>query len=183
MIRNKPIVGIGTLPLLLGGFLTTVPPVFGGDAPDSAHVTTLLSEAKTQAFQVKEDAVTMESFDRMAVSREMQAAMINQVRDHVNALVLTEQKLQAARPDASAWQKQAINRIAPFLEEFNGYTSAVIEHLNREVPHTFAEYKDYLEANADYATDLAQLIADFVDYGRTKDRVEELKTKLEIPNR
>lgn len=181
MIGNKPIVTVGTLPLLLGGFLTTA--VFGGDVPDSAQIATLLSEAKTQAFQVKEDAVMMESFDRMAVSGEMQAATINQVRDHINALVRTEQKLQASRADGSAWQKQAINRIAPVLDELNGYTSAVIEHLNREVPHTFAEYKDYLEANADYATDLAQLIADFVDYGRTKDRVGELKAKLEIPAR
>jgi hypothetical protein len=40
------------------------------------------------------------------------------------------------------------------------------------------EYKDYLEANADYATDLAAMIADFVDYGRTKQRLERLAAKL-----
>ncbi len=165
---------VWALPLLLGtAWATEV-------AGPEAAVTKLLSQAKTQAFQVKEDAVTMESFNRMTVSHETQAAMINQIRGNVNALVATENKLQAAREDAPAWQKQVIARIIPFLDELNGYSSAVIEKLNGEVPHTFAEYKDYLEANADYATDLAKMIADFVDYGRTKDRLEHLTDKLEI---
>ena len=43
------------------------------------------------------------------------------------------------------------------------------------------KYKDYLEANADYAADLAAMIADFVDYGKTKQRMERLPAKLEVP--
>ena len=43
--------------------------------------------------------------------------------------------------------------------------------------------KDYYEANADYSTDLAKMIADFVDYGQTKDRLERLQSKLEISER
>jgi hypothetical protein len=42
-------------------------------------------------------------------------------------------------------------RIPPFLDEPEGYTSAVIEHLNGENRRTIAEYQDYLEANADYS--------------------------------
>jgi len=38
-------------------------------------------------------------------------------------------------------------------------------------------YKDYLEANADYATDLAGMIADFVNYGNAKQRIELLSGK------
>ncbi len=166
---------VWALPLLIGTAWAAE------ETGPEAAVTKLLSQAKTQAFQVKEDAVTMESFNRMTVSRETQAAMINQIRDHINALVQTENKLQAAREDAPAWQQRVIVRIVPFLDELNGYTSAVIEHLNGDTHHNFAEYKDYLEANADYATDLAKMIADFVDYGRTKDRLEQLTNKLEIP--
>ena len=62
-----------------------------------------------------------------------------------------------------------------------GYTYAVIEHLNGDKKHSFAEYKDYLEANADYSADLAKMIGDFVDYGKTKQRVEKLGGKLEVP--
>jgi len=40
-----------------------------------------------------------------------------------------------------------------------------------------------MEANADYATDLAAMIGDFVDYGKTRDRLERLSNKLEIPRR
>jgi hypothetical protein len=43
------------------------------------------------------------------------------------------------------------------------------------------EYKDYFEANADYATDLAAMIGDFVDYGHPKQRLEHLAGKLEVP--
>ena len=125
----------------------------------------------------------MESFNRMTVSHETQVATINEIRNHVNALGRTEVKLKDSEELAAPWQRQAINRIVPFLDELNGYTSAAIEHLNGEVPHTFAEYKDYLEANADYSSDLAKMIADFVDYGRTKDRLERLNTKLEISGR
>jgi hypothetical protein len=38
----------------------------------------------------------------------------------------------------------------------------------------------YLEANADASQHLASLTADFVDYGRTKQRLERLTDKLEL---
>jgi hypothetical protein len=177
---RKTTVWMGTLPLLLGGFLAPAPVIRAADVPDSEQVSKLLSEAKTQAFQLKEDAVTMESFTRMNVSHETQAAAINQIRDHVNALVRQAAKLQDAESLASPWQKQSIVRILPFLDELEGYTSAVIEHLNGENRHTIAEYQDYLEANADYSADLAAMIANFADYGKAKERVARLAAKLEI---
>ncbi len=119
----------------------------------------------------------------MNVSWESHAAAINQIKDHINALARQEAKLKEAKGAGSPWQKTAIDRITPFLDELTGYTYAVIEHINGQVKHTPAEYKDYLEANADYATDLAAMIADFVDYGNTKDRIQRLADKLEIPKR
>jgi hypothetical protein len=72
----------------------------------------------------------------------------------------------------------------PYLDELEGYTSAIIERINSQPKRLFTdEYKDFLEANADYATDLAGMIADFVDYGKTRDRMERLGNKLEIPRR
>ena len=171
----KPIAGMGVM--LLTGFLA---PVRAAAVADSEQVSKLLSEAKTMAFQLKEDAVTMESFTRMNVSWESHKVAINQIRDHVNALGKQVTKLEEAKGQASPWQKKAIERITPFLDELGGYTAAVIEHVSGTERHTPAEYKDYLEANADYATDLAKMIADFVDYGKTKERMERLGTKLEI---
>jgi len=152
--------------------------------PDSEHVAKLLSEAKTMAFQLKEDAVAMEGFTRMNVSWESHAVAINQIKGHVTVLENQEAKLKEARSSASAWQKTAIDRIVPYLDELEGYTSAVIERINEQPKRLFTDdYKDFLEANADYATDLAAMIGDFVDYGKTRDRLQRLGNKLEIPRR
>ena len=182
MIR-KLTTWMATPGFLLAGFLVVPATSKAADAPDSEQVSKLLSEAKTMSFQLKEDAVTMESFTRMNVSWESHAAAINQIKDHVNALGRQAAKLKDARSTGSSWQQTAIARITPFLDELTGYTSAVIEHINGEKKHTPAEYKDYLEANADYASDLAAMIGDFVDYGKTKDRLQHLGDKLEIPKR
>jgi hypothetical protein len=164
---------------LLGGFLMSS--VRAADAPDSEQVSKLLSEAKTLAFQVREDAATMETYTRMNVSWQSHAAAINQFKEHVNALGRQATKLQDAKAGASPWQKTAIDRITPYLGELANYADAVIEHLNGDKKHTITEYNDYLEANADYSADLAAMIANFVDYGKSKARMERLAAKLEIP--
>jgi len=124
----------------------------------------------------------MESFTRMNVSMESHAVAINQIKDHINALERQTGKLKEARETGSPWQQTAIDRITPFLDELGGYTYAVIEHLNGEVKHTPAEYKDYLQANADHATDLAAMIGDFVDFGRSKDRMQHLPKNSKFPS-
>jgi hypothetical protein len=164
--------------ILLAGWAGTAN---AATVPDSEHVAKLLSEAKTMAFQLKEDAVAMEGFTRMNVSWESHAVAINQIKDHVNALQNQEVKLKGARSAALPWQKTAIDRIVPYLDELEAYTSAVIERINDQPNRLFTDdYKDFLEANADYATDLAAMIGDFVDYGKTRDRLQRLGTKLEI---
>jgi len=166
--------------LLLTGFLMSSFAVKAAGAPDSEQVSKLLSEAKTMSFQLKEDAATMESFSRMNVGWETHAAAINQIKDHVNALGKQAAKLHEAKATASPWQKATIDRINPLLDELVGYTYAVIEHI-KDRKHDLAEYQDYLETNADYASDLAALIGNSVDYGKAKQRMERLAAKLEIP--
>jgi hypothetical protein len=179
MIKRNSIAYAGAVTLLFAVFLVPAYAKTGVNA-DSEQVSKLLSEAKTMAFQVKEDAVTMESYTRLNASWESHAAAINQIKEHINVLGRQVAKLKAAEGGASPWQKTAIDRINPFLDEMSGYTTAVIERLNGDRKHTIADYKDYLEANADYATDLAAMIADFVDYGNARDRAERLAAKLEI---
>ncbi len=181
MNQRKSIALIGASASLLAGFLAASFTLNAADVPDSEQVSKLLSEAKTMAFQVKEDAVTMESYTRMNVSWEGHAAAVAQIREHLNALQRQVIKLNEAKSGASPWQRTAIDRIQPYLDEMGGYTSAVIDHLNGQPRHNIAEYKDYLEANADYATDLAAMISDFVNYGNAKQRMERLTNKIEVP--
>jgi hypothetical protein len=147
---------------------------------DSEQVTKLLKEARAEAFQLKDDAGEMATFTYQTVTLASHAEAINRTRDHVNALGRTEQKLQAAKATAAPWQRVAIDRMEPFIDELTGYTSAIIEHINQAPKHTAAEYQDYLEANADYSSDLAAIIAQFVDYGQSKERMDRLAAKLEI---
>lgn len=187
MRKRKLIAWLGTLALVLAGFLvssSTMKAAKEADVADSEQVSKLLSDAKTMAFQLKEDAATMASFTNMTVSWQSHSMAINLIKEHVNALGRQEKKLKDAKAAASPWQKAAIDRITPFLEELEGYTSAIIEHLNKEPNRlTTPEYKDYLEANADFSADLATMIGDFVDYGKTKQRFERLTDKLEVPAR
>jgi hypothetical protein len=176
---RKPIAWIGTA--LMAGFFVVPFSVKAADVPDSEQVSKLLSETKTLAFQVKEDAATMESFTWMNVSWESHTVAITQISDDLNALGRQVAKLNDARAIASPWQKTAIDRINPLLDEMGGYTAAVIEHLKGQPKHTLAEYKDYLETNADYARELASTVANFVDYGKAKDKLDRLANKLEVP--
>jgi hypothetical protein len=180
MNHRKSTAWIGALTLLPAGFLIAATTNVAG-VPDSEQVSKLLSETKTMAFQLKEDAGIMESFTRMNVSWETHKVSINQIKDHVNALCRQVEKLNEVKATASPWQKAAIDRITPYLDELEGYTMAIIEHLNGETRHTLAEYKDYLEANADYSSDLAAMIANFVDYGKAKDKMQNLGATLEVP--
>ncbi len=148
---------------------------------DTEAVSKLLSETKTLAFQVKEDAAEMETYTWTNVSLETHVTMINQIKDRVNALGRQVQKLNNAKNMASPWQRTAIDRINPLLDELGAYTYAVIDHINGTPKHTAAEYREYLETNADYSAELAAMISNFVDYGKTKEKLARLGAKLELP--
>jgi hypothetical protein len=179
MSRQKATVWGGILGSMALGFLVFSPVM---KASDSTEVSKLLSEAKMQAFALKEDAATMETFSRQDVGRETLAATISQIRESINAVGRELAKLDAVRDSAAPWQKMAIDQMRPLLRELAANTKAVMELINKNPQQINSlEYKDYLEANADEATQLAALIGDFVDYGRTKQRLERLTNKREIP--
>lgn len=171
-----------TLALLVASFMVISPALKAADIPDSEQVSQLLSDAKTEAYQLKEDAATMHSFALTGRTWESHAGVVTGIKEHINAAGRQLAKLEDARNTASPWQQTAIDRIRPLLKELASNTQAVIEHLNKTPKNLNApEYKDYLEANADQAEQLAGMIADFVNYGKTKQRMERLRDKLELP--
>jgi hypothetical protein len=181
MNRRKPIAWVGGLAVWAG--LAAAPAIWAA-VPDSEHVNKLLADAKASALVVKEDTAAMEGFARMDVNWETHAVAINQIKDHLNALERAAARLDEVKDEAAPWQRTAINRMTPFLDELEGYTLAVIERITEQPKRLFTpEYKDFLAANADYAADLATMISNFVDYGRTREKVERLAAKLEIPAR
>lgn len=178
---NKHNVGSALL-ALLGTGLTITLPALAAAAPDSEQVNQLLADAKSQAYQISLDASTMESYTRSSTTWQTHATAVMQMKEHINAAGSTLAKLDAARKMASPWQATAIDRIKPLLKEIAFDTSAEIDYINSSPQRLMLPaYKDYLEANADSASVLSALISDFVNYGNTKDRLQHLREKLELP--
>jgi len=180
-MKKQYMIGSATLALLAAGIFL-MPDVRAAGPPDSEMVSGLLSDAKTQAFELRQDAMAMEAFTRTTANWESHAEVVGRMKDHVNAVGRTLTKLEAARSEASPWQATAIDRIRPLLKEIASNTQTVIEYINKNPRRLgMKEYTDYIEANSDVAAQLSGLVADFVDYGNTKDRLERLAKKLELP--
>jgi hypothetical protein len=158
-------------------------PAFAADVNEPDHVSALLSDAKMQAFQLKEDASTLESYTRSNLSWESHTTAIVRIRENVNKMSGLLTQLQDNRKDAAPWQQNAIDRVMPLAKELAANTTTAIEAINKNPRHVNAPaYQEYLEAIYDSANNLASTIADFTDYGKTKERLDRLAKKLELPN-
>jgi hypothetical protein len=167
---------------MLSGLVALSTAAKAADAVESDQVSRALSDVKLQAFQLKADADEMETFTRSAVTWEAHVEAINKIKDDVNKMGRLLANLQSSRTNAAAWQRTAIDRISPVAKELTSNTSAAIEHLNKNPRNlNTAAYQTYLEAIADSASNLAATITDFVDYGKTKQRLDRLTAKLELP--
>jgi len=179
---RTPLIIKGTLVVVLSGFLSSLPGASPGNPGAGDRVSKLLSDAKNEAIQIKDDSAVLVALNRTEVAADMDGIVMNQVRDHVNAIVRQLAKLNAERANAEPWQQTAIDRIAPLLTDLSADTEMVIDHLNGTNGRlNFKDYRELIEAHADESAELAALISDFVDYGRTKDRLENLSGKVELP--
>ncbi len=148
---------------------------------DSAEINKLLNDAKVEAAELKADSANMESFTRSGASWESYGDHLEMIKEHVNKCGELLMKLQNEKAAGSAWQKVAVDRIEPAVREMADNTTAAIKHLsdNKSKVH-MQEFKDYVKANYELASDLEAMIRDFADYGKHKDNVERLKKTLEI---
>jgi hypothetical protein len=163
-------------------FSVTPPLRAAHPAKDSEEVSGFLAEAKTEAIQLKQDAEEMNSFVRSKTSWETHAAKLGEIKGHVNKLGELVTKMNNAKAAASPWQQQSIDRVTPLLKELAASVTSTIKHLSDNQNHLLnPPYPDYAAANADYASDLAQLVSDYVAYGDAKYKSEDLAQKLEVP--
>jgi hypothetical protein len=171
--------------LLATTSLSLVSRAAGAPEEDSKEVSDLLSQARAQAVELKNDATEMESFTRSNVSWESHAAKITAIQNHVNTVGETVAKLNQASTAASPWQKTAIDRVTPLLQELARNTTSIINHLNNEKGRRLntQEHKEYLKTNAELAANMSSVIADSVDYGKTKAKFEKEARQLEASDR
>ena len=180
---NYSLIRRSSLALSLVAIGFAVSPVWGG-SKDSKEVSGLLADVKTEAIQLRHDADELKSFTHSSLSWESHTRKVEEIKGHVNNAGELLSKLENAKGEASPWQQQAIDRITPMLKELASNTTATIEHLNQrpKLLHT-SPYADYVDANYEVASSLEELISDYVDYGKSKARSEELTSKLEVPEK
>ena len=151
---------------------------------ENPQVTQLLTDARDKAAVLSADADEMESLIRSDVSWQTHAAMLEQVKEHVNQLGSIAEKLQGVRNSAAPWQQQAIDRMLPELKELAKNTTAAIQHLNEnKVRPTTGNYTEYLKQNAETAHQLSSMISSFVKYGQTRAKLERLEQRLEVASK
>ena len=179
---------LGILALLVTGYVIVAPAIKAADPASATHseeVSQLLSEAKAEAFELRHDAMHMETFTRhRRLSWKSHAAQLTLIKEHVNQTGKLLTKLQNLREAAAPWQQQAIDQIEPLLKQLAANTTAAIEHINAtksEIRPT--SYNDYLVANYATSNKLEALIRDFVDYEEAAEKLESLSQKLVIAER
>jgi hypothetical protein len=148
---------------------------------DSPQVTALLNEVKSEASDLKRDSETLESYTRSSLNWQSHASQLTKIKDHINTIGQTIQKLNDARSSASDWQGEATDRILPLAKEIAANAESAIKHLS-DNPNRLhdAQYKKYLRSNYEIASDLSGVISDYVDYGEKKGSFGEIAAKLEI---
>jgi hypothetical protein len=172
-----------SLGLLLVALPFATSTLFGAQtAKDSKEVSSILADVKTEAIQLRHDADELKAFTHSTLSWQSHAAKVEEIKRHVNNAGKSLSKLDSARGSASPWQQQAIDRIGPLFKELASNVESTIEHLNQK-PKLLqtGPYADYAAANYDLASNVAELISDYVEYGKSKAKSEELAAKLEVP--
>ena len=66
------------------------------------------------------------------------------------------------------------------LKELAANTEATIKHINENKTSVHSmQLADYCRVNYELAKELAALVGDFIDYGETKAKFEDLQKKVE----
>ncbi|HUX28500.1 MAG TPA: hypothetical protein VMV39_06920 [Terracidiphilus sp.] len=170
--------GIGVLALLLSagsGLLMA-------QSADSTEITNLLEQAKRHADLAVGDANTLWSYTSSRHAWQSHASRVNLMREHINNLGKIHKDLSDMREQGSLWQKEAIDRIEPLLQEMADNLTNTINHMSENRSHIqFKEYRDYTRANYELAEKTAKTIGNFVEYGKAKSKAASLEEKLELP--
>jgi hypothetical protein len=187
-MKSKPrtITWVSTALLLMTLAIPAAQSLIAADeaASDSKHIAGLLQQARRSSAQLTRDSEELVTFQKNRLSWESHAHQLTVIKEHVNKIGKLEAALRDARESGSPWQQEAIDRVNPLLQELANNLETTINHLNKNQSALFAPpYSEYVQANAELATELHSMISDFVDYGATKAKFQALQQKVELAER
>ena len=180
---KRKVVSQLSLGLLLAALVFATSSMYAAQTSrDSTEFSMILADIKTEAIQLRHDAEDLKTFTHSTLSWQSHATKINEIKDHVNEAGKLLTKLDSARGTASLWQQEAIDHIAPLLKEIASSVQSTIEHFNQR-PGLLrtGPYAEFADANYELASNSAEVISDYVEYGKSKAKSDELAAKLAVP--
>ncbi len=168
--------------IALAFMLATASKYMAAQTTDSTELTSLLSDAKSEAVLVEQDAEKLDSYTNSRLAWQTHATQLNSMKEHVNKLGEITKQLNDMSGQGSPWQQEAISRINPLLRNMADQLTTTIKHLNDNKDRIHMQaYRDYTRANYELASRTATVIGDFVEYGKARSKAESLEQKLELP--
>jgi hypothetical protein len=138
----------------------------------------LLKEVQFRAGQLTRDASTLDSYARGGISRASHVDQLTLVKDHINAIGVRLQMLQAIREDAAPWQQRAIDSVVPFAVKVAAHTEAAILHINESTkPLWHPDYTDHLRAISDRSGRVKDTVDLHLAMASTRDKLERLSER------
>jgi len=180
MYRTLAPVYITVLLLAIGLMLSPQMKASAPSITDSEEISALLSDAKAETIELREDAEKMQAYARPPhLSSQSFSDKIEEIRQHLNRTAKLVAQMEQSRGLGAPWQQHAIDHIMPPLKEMADNIRSTIEYLNEHRgQENMRETSQYCKLNADLATELAAVVAEFSKYGETQGKLEELEKKI-----
>jgi hypothetical protein len=174
-MKRRSWIAISSILALVAGVLAISPALKArGDARVNAEQALLLmSEAKTQALALRDDA------NRLMVTYTQKNASLDEdqiasIRRHIDDMNGLTAKLDNAAEWAEPGQRDVLARINPLLKELASNMNSVVGYLdNREAWNHESEFMEYIAENYNVSRETAALIASAVDYGVAREKFED----------
>lgn len=139
------------------------------------EASTLLKEVQSTATQLNRDADLLHSYTRGSLSWESHVNQLSLVKDHINTMGKTLDRLQAIRHLMTPAQQNTLNSVMPTALILASHTEAAIEHLNdRDKPLWDSEYKNHLRGIWGRSGQVKEVVDLHLDIASTQDRLERL---------
>lgn len=190
MRKNSPIkvAAIGGLVLLVSGTASGSPYNFAAetrameDASGSVseRASRLLAEIQEEAAQLWWHAGTLRSLARNSqISWQSHAEQLERVKESINTVGVRTAELQAIRGEMLPWQQQATTEVTSHAVAVANGTDAAIRHLQENRNLLFApDYRDHVMTIAEHSEDMKQAVDKFLDYDKTKQKMQKLEGDL-----
>ena len=170
--------------LVTFGLFFALQPVVFAQNSDSEEISKLLAHAQSHAMSLDNDADTLVAYTRSNVGWQSHSSRLNDMKNDVNEMGKIVADMQQQRSEGSPWQQAAIDRVYPLLREMADALTATIKHLNDHPTQVnMPPYQDYVQSQYEVASRTASLVKDLVDYGRSKKNSDQIRQRLELPEK